>query len=459
MKLDNIDYFSSEKLQKIIAERFGQEIALAEMADDTLDLFKDSVKHSIKQFESAMAFNSNSQNPKYLENKLLLDAIVKETDSRIKIAMDEDAKIKAIRGQKVDIEDTDKPGQTMTVDTSTTDIKRSVENPDELEIVHKGKDMVQKGFNKGDASDPSKGIKVGDKVKMGEKEGDLADTVAPEFKKLVLDMQGGMSKDELEKKYPNRKQEIEQLSKDLATVVENIRLAITGGLNEASYSLGGREQAALRLMVGNQNFSLAKRALEMAKSGQSIPANLMKGFMPIIEKLDTFIRGGASAVTRFHNLTKIVGRNETVEYANQLQSLLENEMETSEILLASQDVVDQITDMYEKIAELKSSAVLELVDRMSNEVGQEKAQEYSNVINPALEALENALQTAREGAQNSVAIVKGEAPEAMVPDADADIETDADMDADIEGDADIEDDFATSEPAAGGDEPLGRAER
>ena len=143
--------------------------------------------------------------------------------------MDEDAKIKAIRGQKVDIEDTDKPGQTMTVDTSTTDIKRSVENPDELEIVHKGKDMVQKGFNKGDASDPSKGIKVGDKVKMGEKEGDLADTVAPEFKKLVLDMQGGMSKDELEKKYPNRKQEIEQLSKDLATVVENIRLAITGG--------------------------------------------------------------------------------------------------------------------------------------------------------------------------------------------------------------------------------------
>ena len=59
MKLDNIDYFSSEKLQKIIAERFGQEIALAEMADDTLDLFKDSVKHSIKQFESAMAFNSN----------------------------------------------------------------------------------------------------------------------------------------------------------------------------------------------------------------------------------------------------------------------------------------------------------------------------------------------------------------------------------------------------------------
>jgi len=272
-------------------------------------------------------------------------------------------------------------------------------------------------------------------------------------------MQKGMSKDALEKKYPKRAQEIEQLAKDLATVVENIRLGVTGQLSEANYTLGGREQAALRLMVGNQNFSLAKRALEMAKSGQSIPAALMKGFMPIIDKLDTFIKGGASAVTRFSNLEKIVGRNESNEYAKHIQSLLENEMETSEILLASQDVVDQITDMYEKIAELKSSAVLELVDRMSNEVGQEKAQEYSNVINPALEALEDALQTARESAQNSVAVVKGESVEPMVSTGDDDIDNDIDMDADIEGDADIEDDFGASEPAAGGDEPLGRAER
>ena len=32
-------------------------------------------------------------------------------------------------------------------------------------------------------------------------------------------------------------------------------------------------------------------------------------------------------------------------------------------------------------------------------------------------------------------------------------------DADIESDADIEGDFGASEPAAGGEEPLGRAER
>ena len=102
---------------------------------------------------------------------------------------------------------------------------------------------------------------------------------------------------------------------------------------------------------------MAKRALEMAKSGQSVPASLMRGFMPVIEKLDTFIRGGASAVTRFKNLEKIVGRNESASYADQLKAILENEMETSEILLASQDIVDQITDMYEKISELKRGVI------------------------------------------------------------------------------------------------------
>ena len=198
-------------------------------------------------------------------------------------------------------------------------------------------------------------------------------------------MQQGMSKEDLKNKYPKSENEIEQLSKDLATVAETIRLAVLGKVNEATVRLGGRESAALRLLVGPQNFSMARRALEMAKSGQSVPASLMKGFMPVIEKLDTFIKGGAGAMQRFKSLERIVGKE---AYENKLKKLLENEMETSEILLASQDIVDQITDMYEKIAEIKSSAVLELVDRMSNEMGQEQADAFSNQINPTLEALD-----------------------------------------------------------------------
>ena len=118
-----------------------------------------------------------------------------------------------------------------------------------------------------------------------------------------------------------------------------------------------------------------------------------------------------------------------------------------------------IQEKTEKIAEIKSSQVLELVDRMSNELGQQQAQSYQDKINPTLEALEDALGTARQGAQDSVSIVKGESVAPMA--GDTDIDTGMDMDMDAGGDADIEggDDFGASEPAAGGDEIAGRAER
>lgn len=444
MRVDNLSNYTSDRLSEIIEQRFGQKVELDTLDDGTLDMFKDSVVGSMKQFESAMAFNTQSQNPKYLNDKLLLDAIVKEQEARVKRVM----------GNKIEIEDPAKPGVMTTIDTDEVDV--DTDEQGNVEVKSKTNGAMKK---------PS--VKMGAKVSMAqEDEGDMEDVVAPEFKKLVHDMQSGMSKEELEKKYPNRKNEIEQLAKDLAAVAESIRHAVGGRLDE-NFRMGAREQAALRLLVGNQNFSMAKRALEMAKSGQSVPASLMRGFMPVIEKLDTFIRGGASAVTRFKNLEKIVGRNESASYADQLKAILENEMETSEILLASQDIVDQITDMYEKISELKSSSVLELVDRINNEMGEEMGQNYSNSVNPTLDSLVSALEQAREGAMNSVAIVKGESPAPMAGDGDIDGGMD-DMDTDLGGDTDIEggdddieggDDFGASDPATGGDEVAGRAER
>ena len=445
MRVDNIDFYSADKLSSIIEQRFGQKVDLSTLDNDTLQMFKESVQNSMQKFEMAMKFNTGAHNPKYLNDKLLLDAIVKEQEMRVK----------RVAGKNITIDDPANPGVTTTIDSDQVDIDTDED----------GNVTIQKkGSKKDTASDDA--VKPGAKVTMAQEDdddGDIEDVVAPEFKKLVHDMQGGMSKDELEKKYPKRKKEIEQLAKDLATVAESMTQAMRGQLGE-SFTLGGREQAALRLLVGNQNFSMAKRALEMAKSGQSVPASLMKGFMPVIEKLDTFIRGGAPAVTRFKNLEKIVGRNESSEYADKIKSLLENEMETSEILLASQDIVDQITDMYEKIAEIKSSSMLELVDRISNEMGQEMGQQFKNAVEPTLDSLEQALEQAREGAMSSVAVVKGESPAPMAGDSDIDTDLDTDLggDDDIEGgDADIEggDDFGASEPAAGGDEPAGRAER
>jgi len=498
MRLDNIDFFSPDKLQQIIAERFGQSVKLADLNDDSLGIFEQSTREAIKSFERSMGFNSQQSNPRYVENKILLDFILKEQEKRLKV--------NKVMGDKVELSDPENPGMTTTIDTKKMDL--DTDEKGQLKLDKKDQKSMQQQKSKlipgqtirmedmdDDAKEfvdylSSKGYKIlsqgggpnGISIEYQDRDGkthqvdfkhggitkeqddtakdDLEDIVAPEFKKVVHDMQQGMSKDEIKKKYPKAAKTVDQVADDLKKVMEVMKnhfLAVQGHqIDEAGYRMSGRETAALRLLVGSQNFAMARRAMEMARNGQSVPASLMKGFMPILEKLDKFIKGGAGAVNRLNTLSSIVGE----DYEAKLKKLLENEMETSEILLASQDIVDQITDMYEKIAELKSSAVLELVDRMSNEMGQEIADSFSNQINPTLQALEDALGTARKGAQDSVSIVKGEQPKPMAGDGDIDADMDIDS-ADGMGDADIEggDDFGASEPAAGGTEPAGRAER
>ena len=293
MKIDNIDYFSVDKLQTVIEQRFGQKIELSEMTDSTLELFKQSVSQSIASFEKAMGFNSNSQNPKYLENKLLQDAIIKEQEMRVK----------RVQGDEIEIEDPSKPGVTTTVDTKQVDVDQDAQGNVEIksksssgnnsnqnvkvgqkvtmpEDMDKDVEMFKKYLESQNykilgIGGSAKGVtftyadEQGDEhtvsFKKGgimekEEEGDLEDVVAPEFKKLVHDMQQGMSKEKLEKKYPKRKDDIEQLSKDLASIAEHMKMAVQGQLSEVSYRLGGREMAALRLLVGNENFTMAKRA-------------------------------------------------------------------------------------------------------------------------------------------------------------------------------------------------------
>ena len=159
MKLDNIDYFSSSKLSKIIAERFGQEINLSDIEDTTLQLFRESVKDSMKAFETAMAFNSNSQNPKYLENKLLHDAIVKEQEMRVK----------KITGNEIEIEDPTKPGVTTKVDSKSVD----VDTDEQGNLSIKAKDQ-------NNSNNPVQ-AKVGQKVSMEDQNAD-----AQAFQKYLM---------------------------------------------------------------------------------------------------------------------------------------------------------------------------------------------------------------------------------------------------------------------------------
>jgi hypothetical protein len=488
MKIDQLNNFTTESINDILESRFGARIDLSEETVDTLTIFQAAVKRELDDMTASIGFNKSMQNPTFVENRLVFDLIanaIKEKkgtdhdgdgdidsddymaskDKAIKKAMgkddeeetDEDAKIKAIRGTKVDIEDPEKPGQTTTVDTATTDIKRSMDNPQELEIVHKGKDMVKKGFNKGDASSPSKGIKVGQKIKT--EDDDIEDMVAPEFEEIIHMLKQGMSADEIKKKHPDHADVVDQVVKDLQAVTE----AMNGLLDEA---LSGTEQSALRLLVGTKEFMRAKRAIELAKAGRAIPSDLVQGLKPLFDKIGTFLNAGAGAVKRFGDIEKMIGRTvKNSAYEDRLDGKLkikESEMDKAEVTLAAKDMVDKMDGMIEDVGQIKNEELLPLVDKVRDEVGQAAADTLKSSVETALADLETALTSARSSLDNAARTVAGDpnATDDTIGDPGVDQPMpDADLGAPDMATDDALNSLDVPDAEAGGEDPEGREKR
>ena len=133
--------------------------------------------------------------------------------------------------------------------------------------------------------------------------------------------------------------------------------------------------------------------------------------------------------------------------------------EQSELILAAKDMMDKVTGYLEDLATMKTEGMLELADRIRDEMGADKADAFMQKIQPAIEQAEATLTTTRQELDNGVRILTGEevASEPMGADDTMDMDTDLDS-LDSEG-GDEADEFGASDAEAGGTEPEGREQR
>jgi hypothetical protein len=163
-----------------------------------------------------------------------------------------------------------------------------------------------------------------------------------------------------------------------------------------------------------------------------------------------------------------MAKKESVEEAMQVlrtvlseRTLTEGEEEKAALIMSARDMVDRITGWLEDVASMKSESMLELVDSIRDEMGNELSQQFSDTVKPALEDLYNSLEQHRTTLAQSVSILTGEegpqgspAPGGMGAPAAPGMPSTM-----SEPEMGIEDEFAASEPATGGMEPAGRAKR
>jgi hypothetical protein len=187
---------------------------------------------------------------------------------------------------------------------------------------------------------------------------------------------------------------------------------------------------------------------------------------PILDKATTPIKnklsqGKALSPDERQAASKLMAMKQMPKGTGTMMGVKEGVEEQSELILAAKDMMDKVTSFLEDLASMKTEGALELVDRIRDEMGAEKADAFLNKIQPAIEQAEATLTTTRQELDNGVRILTGEevASDPMGADDTMDMDT-TDADLDASGTDDLEtDEFGASDAEAGGTEPEGREER
>ena len=145
------------------------------------------------------------------------------------------------------------------------------------------------------------------------------------------------------------------------------------------------------------------------------------------------------------------------------EKIVEGAEEQSALVMAAKDMVDRVTGWMEDTAEMQTESMLEIGDKIRDEMGIDKSEEFIGTVKPALEGLFTSLESTRDSLTNGVAILTGEgAPATMgdeVPAEEPEMEPTVDDEAGAEAEDPEGDEFGTADAAAGGDEPADRAKR
>ena len=154
------------------------------------------------------------------------------------------------------------------------------------------------------------------------------------------------------------------------------------------------------------------------------------------------------------------------DHFNYLQSLpktrivVENEeVEKSQVVLAAQDMVDQVQKMVEEVSDMLVKELPALTSGVQSEIGVNESESFNQQVTEALTALQAALTQSKGTLQSALNGITGQGGDMMggspadnaFGDDSGDMSADMDMSADLAGDGEedfsVDDDISVEEPA------------
>jgi hypothetical protein len=194
-------------------------------------------------------------------------------------------------------------------------------------------------------------------------------------------------------------------------------------------------QAAAAAMDGNLAKGVAKVATGTGQAGQS--AKLTKAIQSTVagKTLDPASKAALSQqmtgmanimkdpaqATKLQQMLKTASAKASagqVQETRRRKKLREgSDIQQAQVVLAAQDMVDQIQKMIEQVSSMQFKDLPALVDSIRNDLGMDQAQQFNNDCTSALQGLIQGLQGSKTQLETAQGVLTGQAP--VVPGQDA----------------------------------------
>jgi chromosome segregation ATPase len=117
--------------------------------------------------------------------------------------------------------------------------------------------------------------------------------------------------------------------------------------------------------------------------------------------------------------------------AESRRRISESEVQQAQVVLAAQDMVDEVQKMSEQVSAMQFKDLPALVDQIKNQVGPDQATQFNGDASAALSALLQNLQGSKQQLDQALGVVTGQAPAIPGDDMGADMGADAGLGGEI----------------------------
>jgi hypothetical protein len=199
-------------------------------------------------------------------------------------------------------------------------------------------------------------------------------------------------------------------SQQASHMLKRVRVMIAEHRRTPEFHSSEQNPAYLKLVVMEQ--ALAATATAPQQTPQQAAAAMTLQRQQQQRQIDDQIKAKQKELADLNKQKGMLETRRSLKHRLQEAS----EVQQAQVVLASQDMVDQVQKMSEQVSAMQFKDLPALVDQIKNEVGVDQAMQFNTDATAALAGLLQNLQGAKTQLEAALGVVTGQAP--VVPGAD-----------------------------------------